>query len=127
MKDHKQIVGGSLGSKKNKSLKAQVNVHEQELAAKLGGYRQPLSGALEGHKGDIKLDHFLLDSKETSGELLSIGKKDILKITKEAMGERKEPALVLTWNSIKEAPNEWICIPLEVFKKMLDNNQDASL
>ena len=56
------------------SLKEKVNTHEQELADKLEGRRQPNSGALDQHKGGIKLDNFLLDSKDTESSGLLITK-----------------------------------------------------
>jgi hypothetical protein len=122
-------VGGQLGSKKLNSLKARVNAHEQDLADRLEGVRQPLSGAISGYKGDIKLDHFLLDSKETSADTLGVSRADIVKINREACGERKEPGLVLTWNKMAEGcPKEWVMIPLEVFQRMVCvNKQDDVL
>ena len=122
-------VGGQLGSKKLKTLKARVNAHEQDLADRLEGVRQPLSGAILGSKGDIKLDRFLLDSKETNADTLGVSRTDIVKINREACGERKEPGLVLTWNRMAEGcPKEWVMIPLEVFQKMVCiNRQDITL
>ena len=92
---------GRLG-KEEKSLKAKVNEHEQELADKLGGRRQPVSGATDAHKGDVKLEHFLLDSKETSTNSIIISGKDLTKITREADGERLVPGLILTIGGIPD-------------------------
>jgi len=87
---HKFPKKGKMG-KDEKSLKAKVNEHEKKLAEKLGGRAQPASGAMEAHKGDIKLENFLLDSKETSTNSLIISAKDLTKITIEADGEALIP------------------------------------
>lgn len=115
-----------LGSKKNKSLKARVNEHEKALAEKLGGIRQPNSGALHHRKGDIKLKDFLLDSKETEGGLLQVSAKDLTKITRESDGEGLAPGLILTFGKIPSTvSNEWALIPLSVFSDLLGINEDG--
>lgn len=115
----KKPVGGPLGSHKDR--KAIENDRERYLADKLGGFRRPASGAFEGMKGDISLDSLLMDSKSTVGELLPIGRKDIMKITKEAEGDGKDPALVLTWvNMASTVEREWVAVPLTVFMRLLE-------
>ncbi len=113
----------SLGT--DPSLKERVNAHEQDLADKLDGRRQPNSGSLPQHKGDIKLDNFLLDSKETESSAILVTKKDLLKINREAFQEGKEPGLVLTlYNMASVVPKEWVMVPLEVFYELLKQNED---
>jgi len=122
----------SLGGKSTKrsfpkdpSLKERVNAHEVELADKLDGKRQPNSGAMEGHKGDIKLKNFLLDSKETSTSGLLITKKDLMKINKEAYQEGKEPGLILTiYDMAMSVPKEWVAVPLEVFFELVKQREE---
>lgn len=125
---HKSPGSSPLGSKKRQSAKAQVNDHERELAEKLDGRRQPLSGALDGHKGDIKLEAFLFDSKETkSGSILLTG-KDLTKITREADGERRLPGLVVTIEQVPDTVSkEWVLIPLNVFSEMVERGQADDL
>ena len=121
-----------LGGKKTKrqlgtdpSIKERVNAHEAEIADKLDGRRQPNSGSLEQHKGDIKLDNFLLDSKETEKSGLLITKKDLLKINREAFQEGKEPGLVLTiYDMASAVPKEWVMVPLEVFYELVKQNEE---
>lgn len=109
-------------SKFGKSLKgkAAVNEHEKELADKLGGRRQPLSGALEAHKGDIKTEHFLFDSKETVHNSIIVQGADLVKITREARGEGKHPALVLTIGTMPATvEKEWVALPLTIFAEIM--------
>lgn len=118
---------GKMG-KDEKSLKARVNDHEKELAKKLGGRAQPASGAMEAHKGDVKLKNFLLDSKETSTNSLIISARDLTKITIEADGEALIPGLILTIDTVPDTVSkEWIAIPIEVFGKMVREKQDEGL
>jgi len=124
----KKLARGPLGPKKPGSLKAKANETEAELADRLNGHRQPCSGAIVGHKGDVKLEHFLLDSKETGGSTILVSRKDLVKITREATGERLEPGLVLKFDKIAlGTENQWAVIPLSVFAKMLEAGQDARL
>ena len=119
--DHnpKKPTSAGLGSKK--SRKAIENKREQDLADKMGGFRRPASGAFAGMKGDVSLDKFLLDSKSTVGELLSVGRKDVMKITREAEGDDKCPALVLSWiNMSPTVEREWVALPLSVFMELIN-------
>jgi len=110
------------------SVKAKANKTEAKLAERLGGKRQPASGAVAGHKGDVKLEHFLLDSKETSGGSIMVSRADVVKITREATGENKQPALVFTFHTIADStPREWVMLPLDTFAAMIENGQDEEL
>ena len=98
------------------------------MADKLGGRRQPASGATDAHKGDVKLKHFLLDSKETSTNSIIISGKDLTKITREADGERLVPGLILTIGGIPDTVSkEWALIPLNVFGQMVQSGQSEGL
>ena len=109
-----------LGSQK--SMKARVNKHEKDLADDLGGYRQPASGALEGMKGDIRLDTFLLDSKETETGTLILSVKEFTKITREARECGREPGLIATLHKLPvTVSKEWAVIPLEIFAQLLED------
>ena len=116
-----KIGGTNLGSKKSKSRKTKVNDHEQDLADRLGGRRQPASGALPQHKGDIKLDKFLLDSKETEHNSIIVSAEDLTKISREARGEGKHPGLVITIDRVPTTVyNEWVMLPLDVFAEVFE-------
>ena len=112
-----------LGSQKSK--KTETLEHEKAVASQLGGYAQPASGSMPAHKGDVKLDDFLLDLKDTEHGTIRIDGKDLTKITREAIGEGKNPALVIT---IKKLPpvteNEWVMVPLSVFDSLLKEVED---
>jgi hypothetical protein len=132
MSDSPKMGGGdSSGPKLGRSapsLKSRVNDHEAEIAEALGGRRQPNSGATAAHKGDVKLRHFLLDSKETDAATMILQGKDLTKITREADGERLKPGLVITIRQVPDTvAKEWVLIPLEVFSAMLKAGQDKGL
>lgn len=112
---------------KQESMKARVNQHEKDLADRLGGFRQPASGALEGMKGDIKLDTFLLDSKETDTNSLILSTKELTKITREARECGREPALIVTIHRLPvTVSKEWAVIPMELFADLLDREPRGS-
>jgi len=113
-----------LGSDKKRrdSVKAKANKHEQVLADKLGGRRQPMSGALPAHKGDIKLDDWLLDSKQTDSNTILVTTKDLTKITEEATGEGKLPGLILTLKTPIQVSSEWVLVPIDCFSNLIDED-----
>lgn len=120
-------LNGKLGAEV-KSKKAECNQHEEEIAEKLGGIRQPGSGSFLGKKGDIKLERFLLDLKETDLNSIVVTREMIVKATREANGDGKEPGLVLKFNKIAPSvPSEWVLLPLDIFAQMLLNQQDAKI
>jgi hypothetical protein len=106
------------GKRRHESQKARVNRHEKEIAEKLGGYAQPASGALDHRKGDVILEHFLLDSKETDGTTLRLDATDFTKITREANDINRIPGLVL-----KVLSHEFVAIPIDTFSEMVENGQ----
>ena len=118
-----------LGSAKKRSIKANENDRERKLAEKLQGQRQPASGALPSHRGDIKLDNFLLDSKAAlTATSITVTGKDLVKITSEADGEMRYPGLILSLDKIKACESTWVVIPLSAFYKMVvENKQDSKL
>lgn len=116
----------TLGSKKRREHpKAKINRHEKEIAEMLGGFAQPASGALAHAKGDIKLDNFLLDSKETEAAQITIRGLDLTKICREAFEIHRHPGLFVTIKQIAgTTPNEWVMIPAELFAEMLQKGMD---
>jgi len=118
-----------LGSNKSRQEgKSAINQHEKDLAKTVGGIRQPQSGAMPHHKGDVLVDdgifsinRFLFDSKETNNSSIMVSGNDLTKICREAMGEDKEPGLLLTIHKTPpHTPSEWAAVPLEVFVSMLE-------
>ena len=106
-----------LGSQK--SVKQKANATEKQLAKDLGGHRVPNSGSIDGLKGDVSTDDFLIDSKETGSRQLMVTGQMINKITKEAREAGKNPALVLTLGQVPlGTARQWVCIPLHVFQEM---------
>lgn len=98
------------------------------MATDLGGRAQPNSGATDKGKGDFKVDKFLFESKETSGQAINIQARDVVKITREADQSQKIGSMVITINGIAPGyPKEWVMIPFEVFAAMLDANLHKDL
>ena len=103
-----------------KSIKAQTLEHEQELADRLQGKRQPASGATPEHKGDVKLHNFLLDSKETGSATLILTGQDLTKITREANGEGRKPGLIVSIAKVpRTVSQEWVLITIDDFGELV--------
>ena len=108
-----------LGS--DKGVKAKANETEKTQAKKLGAFKTPVSGAIDGLKGDYVVDDFLFDSKETSKASISLSVKDFAKVTREAHQAGKHPALTLKVPLVPgTVSQEWVAIPLDVFSEMLE-------
>ena len=100
--------------------------NEYRLARRLGGKQQPASGAIAGYKGDVILDDFLLDLKETEAMSISVRVADLQKIQKEAEGSGREPAVVIRFNNAKVVEREWAVITVELLKELLAKHGDGN-
>ena len=68
---------------------------EKKLAEKLGGKRQPASGATPWAKGDIKFKDVLAEVKQTGKSRYTLKLKELFKIEKEAISDGKIPIMIL--------------------------------
>ena len=114
----KKPTAPQLGNKKH-SLKSRTLASEKASSKELGGKVQPASGAGKAHKGDIKLEHFLIDKKETSAQSILVHGKDLTKITREADGEGRTPALLIQLEGVPATvSNQWVLLPFAKFAEL---------
>ena len=74
----------------------------------------------------MKLDDFLLDSKETDSNSLILSSKELTKITREARECGREPAIVATIHKLPvTVSKEWVLVPMEIFAQLLDRVKDC--
>lgn len=88
-------------------------VAETKLAKRIGAKLTPASGAMTGAKGDMKRGNFLIESKATQNESMSLKRDWLLKINIEALETGKLPALavIFTNESGKSEPRDrWIML-----------------
>lgn len=94
---------------------------EKKFATRVRGDQQPGSGAMDGAKGDVRVGEFLVESKATISDSMSLKYPWLKKIAKEALDVTKEPALVIQFvlpdGSIKE-DGAWVMVPERVFKEL---------
>ena len=96
---------------------------EKKLAKSIGARLTPASGAIDSAKGDMKVGEFLIESKSTIHGSISLDRDFFLKIVHEAMFTGKTPALTVSFVNGDGTPKkegEWVCIPLHLFKSMLE-------
>jgi hypothetical protein len=94
---------------------------EKLTAKSLGARLRPASGAMEGAKGDMVLPQALVEAKSTTGDSISIKYSWLGKITQEAFGAGKYPALTVTFTDQNGRPvnfGQWVMIPLHVYQEM---------
>lgn len=94
---------------------------EKRTAKRLGGRTQPGSGSQQHSKGDIKLPDFLIENKCTVNESLGIKHAWLRKISLEAIGVNREPALSIQFVDGKGVPitdGAWVAIPERLFKEL---------
>jgi len=98
-----------------------ANRKEKHQAKDMGGSRVPMSGALDGKKGDIQVGDFLLDHKYTCKLSINISGTQLAKISKEAREEGKRPGLLIELeNTAFGTPKTWVIVPQIDFQEIID-------
>ena len=95
---------------------------EKRAAKRLRGALMPASGALAGAKGDYNLSEFKVDVKSTQKTGRRVTMLELQKITHEAAGEGRTPALQIVFaegNGHPRKNGSWVMIPEWAFKEML--------
>jgi hypothetical protein len=104
-----------------------VKDQEKEIASRVGGKRQPMSGALKEMKSDVVSDRLRIDCKLTDKKSYSIKLSDLKKIIEESFGQNREPVIQIRFNQAgKFGPNrvvnqDWVVISLRFFEELLGN------
>jgi len=94
---------------------------ERLVAKRLGGRTRPASGALEGCKGDVELNTYLLEAKSTIHKSMSVKLDWLLKIEAEALAEQKMPALSVTFVDATGSPvrgGKWVLVRESEFREL---------
>ena len=100
---------------------------ERRVAKKVGGHVQKASGSLPFNKGDVKAPELLIECKRTKKLSISITRKWLDKITREASAADKTPALAIEFEDTRvfssELPRtmdtDWVLIPASFLREML--------
>ena len=96
---------------------------ETRLARRLAGKQTPASGAMVGAKGDVVLPAFLVEGKSTTNASMSLQLDWLAKITTEARGVGKEPALAIQFTTGDGRPvkfGSWVMVPEALWKEITD-------
>lgn len=98
---------------KLKSKTLHGNLAEANLAKRLKGVQTIASGAIAFDKGDIKLEQFLVESKATILDSLTVSLNWLAKINQEALERTRHPALAIqfvTSNGSIKKNGSWVLI-----------------
>ena len=100
--------------------------HEIRVAKLLGGKRLPASGAKKWSKwdavterGDISTKEFHIEHKRTDKESIILKSGWLTKISSGAKDKRKNPGLIVTFDSIKNTEKDWAIIPAFIFAALV--------
>ena len=110
----------------NKADKVKTSkAHELRLAKELGGQRTPRSGGLpfspfsnRTQGRDIETKDSLIEHKNTTKNSISIKKEWLEGIKLSASAAFKDPMVIITFQNGHEKPEDWVMIPIEVYKRL---------
>lgn len=107
---------------KRKRIKRASAAQELEIANGLeGGRRQPASGALLGHKGDVRVrDKFRIEAKFTTSKSYNVKRADLLKIRSECDGFERPVFVVDFKDQNFRTEDRWVLIPYQDWEKLTD-------
>lgn len=108
---------------KNRNVGHNGRVAEDTFAKRVGGRTRPGSGNMEGAKGDVTVDNFLIENKATQTDTMSLKREWLLKVYQEALELNRVPALAFqftTEGGKSEKRDRWIAVPEHVFREMME-------
>lgn len=109
--------------------------HEERVAKELGGKRIARSGARTwlrrgGSKvdggasitegGDLKTKDFHFEHKRTQKKSIAISRTWLEQIFVAARARFKDPGLIVTFEKATKAPEDWVMVPMDVWKRLTD-------
>ena len=110
-------------AKKRKEIGRAGRASERRLSKTIGGRLTPASGAVDGAKGDIRFNDFLLEAKSTTRDSFSVDYRQLAKIKAESLSNDKAPGLTVsfvTGNGVPRQSGEWVLIPLSLFRELTE-------
>ncbi|CAB4203579.1 hypothetical protein UFOVP1382_191 [uncultured Caudovirales phage] len=115
---------GPFEAKDERPTRHHSKAHEKEIAATLGGRVKPNSGATAYSKGDVVVKRLalLFEAKTTAAGSYRVPWAELAKITREAMGEGKDPAFDIQFRDTPQddrlTEKRWIMVPASVFQRL---------
>jgi hypothetical protein len=94
---------------------------ETRTAKRLGGRLTRASGSMASDKGDFHLDEFLTENKATENDSLSLKYDWLTKISREALDDKKSPALAVQFVDGIGRPKKfgsWVLISEQMFEEV---------
>ena len=103
-----------------------VRFHEDRAASVFGGKRHAGSGAFQGLKSDASSDDFQIECKRTDKDSLSFKVQWLDKISTEALGVGKIPAMHIELQNC-EHHKRWVVIPEQIFQMLLNKRDEDDI
>jgi hypothetical protein len=121
----------------NHDTKRRSNKNEARLAKALGGKRVRNSGGKPWSRadastvvgtgpvtegGDLSTADFFIENKRSEKKSISVQKEWIDGIKESAKRTGKYPAVILTYETPRKPPEDWVMIPIDVFDRLRKNH-----
>jgi hypothetical protein len=98
---------------------------EKRIAKRSGGRRQPGSGSCDHSKGDVKADKILFECKTTNEKSIRVEKKWLIKISREASAQQRDPCLVASFPEMPSGiERDWAILPMKVLRCLIDKAEE---
>jgi len=100
--------------------------NEQDIAVRIGGRRQPGSGAIPGFKGDVRVrGHLRVELKDSFSKQFILTTAVLDKIRGEC-DRAERPALIVSFRDrhTHELRESWALIPVEHWEELLNASND---
>lgn len=97
---------------------------EKRAALRLSMKTQPSSGRFSNAKGDLTNDDWLLEQKSTQAASISVKHSWLAKISKEAVAQKKKPALLFafcTGDGNPRVSGAWVAMPEWLFRELTED------
>lgn len=91
---------------------------EKRLARRVKGVQRIGSGAVEGMKGDVVKNDYLIEAKSTVSKSFILHKEWLLKIYQEALEISKIPCFAISFTDDQgrsEKRERWLCVPEHIW------------
>lgn len=106
---------------------------EKRVAKRLGAHLTPASGALAGHKGDMRKRlgdrKFVMEAKSTVHDTMKLDLTWLMKVQNEALAKGAQAALTVSFvkpDGSARPMGEWVLVPAGDYAELMEAASDGA-